>query len=106
MWGQGMTGKKAKTVASTRWPAIVILFASLACTVIACLLVSRQDRKHIDRVTSLAMSAVHADLSADMHGLIQDEANLAKIWEFEDPSFNIEAGKQVPFLEGRIFELP
>jgi PAS domain S-box-containing protein len=87
MWGQGMTGKKAKTVASTRWPAIVILFASLACTVIACLLVSRQDRNHIDRVTSLAMSAVHADLSADMHGLIQDEANLAKIWEFEDPSF-------------------
>jgi PAS domain S-box-containing protein len=32
------------------------------------------------------MSAVHANLMADMNALIQDEANLAKTWQFEDPS--------------------
>ena len=48
---------------------------------------SKYDRDHINRVTSLATSAVHADLTSDMNGVIQDEANLAKIWQSEEPSF-------------------
>ena len=55
-------------------------------TAIAWRLVSQQDRNHIEKVTALAMSAVHVDLSADMEALIQDETNLSKIWQFEDPS--------------------
>jgi PAS domain S-box-containing protein len=64
-----------------------VLLASLATTTIGWLVVSKYDRDHINRVTSLATSAVHADLTSDMNGVIQDEANLAKIWQSEDPSF-------------------
>ena len=68
------------------WPAISVLILSLAVTAIAWRLVSQQERNHIDKATALAMSAVFVDLSSDMESLIQDETNLSKIWQFEDPS--------------------
>ena len=81
-----MKGKLGTAWARPKWPAFVVLIASLVTTVIGWGVVSKFDRDHIERVTSLATSAVHADLASDMNGVIQDEANLAKIWQSEEPS--------------------
>ncbi len=81
-----MNGQKGTKWAGSKWPAISVLILSLTLTAIAWRLVSQQDRIHIEKATALAMSAVHVDLSADMESLIEDETNLSKIWQFEDPS--------------------
>jgi PAS domain S-box-containing protein len=82
-----MKEQRSSRSAGSSWLAAIVLLASLAITTIGWLIVSKYDRDHIDRVTSLATSAVHADLTSDMNGVIQDEANLAKIWQSEEPSF-------------------
>jgi PAS domain S-box-containing protein len=82
-----MKEQRSSRSASSSLLAVIVLLASLAITTIGWLIVSKYDRDHIDRVTSLATSAVHADLTSDMNGVIQDEANLAKIWQSEEPSF-------------------
>jgi PAS domain S-box-containing protein len=82
-----MKEQRSSRSASSSWLAVIVLLASLAITTIVWLGVSKYDRDHLNRVTSLATSAVHADLTSDMNGVIQDEANLAKIWQSEEPSF-------------------
>jgi PAS domain S-box-containing protein len=82
-----MKEQRSSRSAGSSWLAAIVLLASLAITTIGWLIVSKYDRDHINRVTSLATSAVHADLTSDMNGVIQDEANLAKIWQSEEPSF-------------------
>ncbi len=83
-----MNGQKGTKWAGSKWPAVSVLILSLTLTAIAWRLVFQQDQIHIEKATALAMSAVHVDLSADMDALIQDETNLSKIWQFEDPSHN------------------
>ena len=82
-----MKEQRSSRSASSSWLAVIVLLASLVITMIGWLVVSKFDRDHIHRVTSLATSAVHADLTSDMNGVIQDQANLAKIWQSEEPSF-------------------
>jgi PAS domain S-box-containing protein len=82
-----MKEQRSSRSANSSWLAIIVLLASLAITTAGWLVVSKYDRDHINRVTSLATSAIQADLTSDMNGVIQDEANLAKMWQSEEPSF-------------------
>lgn len=82
-----MNGQRSTKWASSIWPSVIVLITSLVATSVAWFLVSQHDRGHVNRVTALAMSAVHADLTADMIALMDDETNLAKIWQDEDPSY-------------------
>lgn len=66
--------------------ALLLLVAGAIGTFIVWRLAKNDEREHIERITALAASAVHADLVSDMQYWIQDQVRLARLWEVERPS--------------------
>ena len=65
-----------------------VLLISLTSTLICWRLAAGNERAHIQRMTHLAASAVAADLSSDMDAWLLGQVRLAKMWEFEEPSYD------------------
>jgi PAS domain S-box-containing protein len=67
--------------------AVLVLIVCLLGTILAWLVVRANELSHMHKTISLAVTAVHADLSYDMESWTQDQVGLAQLWEFDDPSY-------------------
>jgi len=67
---------------------VAVLFISLASTLICWRLAAGNERAHIQRMTHLAASAVAADLRSDMDAWLLGQVRLAKMWEFDEPTYD------------------
>jgi PAS domain S-box-containing protein len=57
-------------------------------TLICWWLAAKNERAHIQRMTHLAASAVAADLRSDMEAWLLGQVRLAKMWEFDEPTYS------------------
>jgi PAS domain S-box-containing protein len=64
-----------------------VLLVGMIGTLIAWRLVTVYERAHIQRMTRLAASAVAADMSADVEAWTLAQVRLAKMWEFDEPTY-------------------
>jgi PAS domain S-box-containing protein len=64
------------------WLAVLVLIGSLAGTLVVWSFVRANERSHVQRMTSLAASAIHADIESDMQTWVRGLVRLAKTWEF------------------------
>ena len=71
---------------STSWLTMCVLLASLAATFLVWHLVRVNERAHLRKVAGLVAEAVEADVSADVNVSLETQAELAKLWEFAEPS--------------------
>jgi len=51
-------------------------------------LAAKNERAHIQKMTHLAASAVAADLRSDMESWVLGQVRLAKMWEFDEPTYS------------------
>jgi PAS domain S-box-containing protein len=58
-----------------------------AATLAAWYLAKVNERDHIHRMTTLATSAISADLSSDMDAWLLGQIRLARMWEFGEPTY-------------------
>jgi len=81
-------GRIWKAVRLALSPAMLVVLAfTVAVTFAAWHFAKINERDHIRRMTRLATSAVSADLSSDMDAWILGQIRLAKMWEFEEPTY-------------------
>lgn len=66
---------------------LTVLLISVSATLICWQLAAKNERSHIQRMTHLAASAVAADLSSDMDAWLLGQIRLAKMWEFDEPTY-------------------
>lgn len=64
------------------WLALIVFASSLAATLVVWTIVRSNERSHVQRMTRLAASAVHAHVESDMQAWILGQVRLAKLWEF------------------------
>ncbi|HEY2235310.1 MAG TPA: PAS domain S-box protein [Candidatus Angelobacter sp.] len=67
---------------------LAVLLIGLGSTLICWRLAAGNERAHIQRMTHLAASAVAADLRSDMDAWLLGQVRLAKMWEFEEPTYD------------------
>jgi PAS domain S-box-containing protein len=67
---------------------VAVLLISVSGTVICWRLAAKNERAHIQRMTHLAASAVAADLRSDMESWVLGQVRLAKMWEFDEPTYD------------------
>ncbi len=67
---------------------VAVLLISLTSTLVCWRLAEINERAHIQRMTHLAASAVAADLRSDMDAWLLGQIRLAKMWEFEEPTYD------------------
>ncbi len=67
---------------------LAVLLIGLGSTLVCCWLAASNERAHIQRMTHLAASAVAADLRSDMDAWLMGQVRLAKMWEFEEPTYD------------------
>jgi len=67
---------------------LVVLAATAIATFASWRLAKLNEREHIRKMTRLAASAVEADLRSDMEAWILGQIRLAKMWEFEEPTYS------------------
>jgi PAS domain S-box-containing protein len=67
---------------------LAVLLIGLGSTLICWRLAVSNERAHIQRMTHLAASAVAADLRSDMDAWLLGQVRLAKMWEFEEPTYD------------------
>ena len=81
-------GRIWKAVRLTLSPAVLIVMAiAVIGTFTAWYFAKINERDHIRRMTGLATSAVSADLNSDMEAWLQGQIRLARMWEFEEPTY-------------------
>ena len=81
-------GRIWKAVRLTLSPAVLIVMAvAVIGTFTAWYFAKINERDHIRRMTGLATSAVSADLNSDMEAWLQGQVRLARMWEFEEPTY-------------------
>ena len=68
--------------------AVAVLLISLSSTLVCWRLAVINESSHIQRMTHLAASAVAADLRSDMDAWLLGQIRLAKMWEFEEPTYD------------------
>src|SRR6476661_3655030 len=78
---QGATGPVASKL------VLAVLLISVTSTLICWRLAAKNERAHIQRMTHLAASAVAADLRSDMDVWLLGQIRLAKMWEFDEPTY-------------------
>jgi len=78
---QGATGPVASKL------VLAVLLISVTSTLICWRLAAKNERAHIQRMTHLAASAVAADLRSDMDVWLLEQIRLAKMWEFDEPTY-------------------
>jgi PAS domain S-box-containing protein len=66
---------------------LAVLLISVTSTLICWRLAAKNERAHIQRMTHLAASAVAADLRSDMDAWLLGQIRLAKMWEFDEPTY-------------------
>ena len=66
---------------------LAVLLISVTSTLICWRLAAKNERAHIQRMTHLAASAVAADLRSDMDVWLLEQIRLAKMWEFDEPTY-------------------
>ena len=76
------SGKLSAVLSRISWLAILVLITSLAGTMVVWSIVRANERSHVQKMTRLAASAIHADIESDMKTWVQGLVRLAKIWEF------------------------
>jgi len=79
---QGATGPVASKF------VVAVLLISLSSTLVCWRLAVINESAHIQRMTHLAASAVAADLRSDMDAWLLGQIRLAKMWEFEEPTYD------------------
>jgi PAS domain S-box-containing protein len=67
---------------------LIVLAATAIATFTSWRLAKLNEREHIQRMTRLASSAVAADLRSDMEAWMLGQIRLAKMWEFQEPSYS------------------
>jgi PAS domain S-box-containing protein len=67
---------------------LAVLLIGLGSTLVCWRLAAGNERAHIQRMTHLAASAVAADLRSDMDAWLLGQVRLAKMWEFEEPTYD------------------
>lgn len=67
---------------------VAVLLISLTSTLICWRLAALNERAHIQRMTHLAASAIAADLRSDMDAWLLGQVRLAKMWEFDEPTYD------------------
>lgn len=67
---------------------LAVLLISVSSTLICWRLAAINERAHIQRMTHLAASAVAADLHSDMDAWLLGQVRLAKMWEFDEPTYD------------------
>ena len=67
---------------------LAVLLISLGSTLVCWRLAAINERAHIQRMTRLAASAVAADLRSDMDAWLLGQVRLAKMWEFDEPTYD------------------
>ena len=67
---------------------LAVLLISVSGTLICWRLAANNERAHIQRMTHLAASAVAADLRSDMEAWLLGQVRLAKMWEFDEPTYS------------------
>src|SRR5438270_8586503 len=67
---------------------MIVLAATAIVTFASWRLAKLNEREHIHRMTSLAASAVAADLRSDMESWMLGQIRPAKMWEFQEPSYS------------------
>jgi PAS domain S-box-containing protein len=65
-----------------------VLAVTAAVTFVSWRLAKLNEREHIHRMTRLAASAVAADLGSDMESWLLGQIRLAKMWEFDEPTYS------------------
>src|SRR5689334_9498341 len=81
-------GRIRKAVRLTLSPAVLIVMAvALVATLTAWYFAKINERDHIRRMTGLATSAISADLNSDMEAWLLGQIRLARMWEFEEPTY-------------------
>src|ERR1051326_8406455 len=81
-------GRIWKAVRLTLSPAVLIVMAvAVIGTFTTWYFAKINERDHIRRMTGLATSAVSADLNSDMEAWLQGQIRLARMWEFEEPTY-------------------
>lgn len=81
-------GRIWKAVRLTLSPAVLIVMAvAVVGTFTAWYFAKINERDHIRRMTGLATSAVSADLNSDMDAWLLGQIRLARMWEFEEPTY-------------------
>jgi PAS domain S-box-containing protein len=66
---------------------LAVLLISVTGTLICWRLSVKNEQAHIQRMTHLAASAVAADLRSDMDAWLLGQIRLAKMWEFDEPTY-------------------
>jgi len=66
---------------------LMVLLISVSGTLICWRVAAKNERAHIQRMTHLAASAVAADLRSDMDAWLLGQIRLAKMWEFDEPTY-------------------
>jgi len=70
-------------------PLVMIVLAVTAIVTFASWRLAKlNEREHVHRMTRLAASAVAADLRSDMDSWMLGQIRLAKMWEFQEPSYS------------------
>ena len=67
---------------------LAVLLISVSSTIICWRLAAINERTHIQRMTHLAASAVGEDLRSDMNAWLLGQVRLAKMWEFDEPTYS------------------
>jgi sensor domain CHASE-containing protein len=81
-------GRIWKAVRLTLSPAVLIVMAvAVVGTFTAWYFAEINERDHIRRMTGLATSAISADLNSDMDAWLLGQIRLARMWEFEEPTY-------------------
>lgn len=81
----GQSGSATSAVASRL--VLTVLLISVSGTLICWRLAEKNERSHIQRMTHLAASAVADDLHSDMDAWLLGQIRLAKMWEFDEPTY-------------------
>ena len=77
--------KAARLVLSSA--ALTVMAITAAATLGAWYLAKINERDHIRRMTTLATSAISADLNSDMDTWLLGQIRLARMWEFGEPTY-------------------
>ena len=67
---------------------LIVLAATAIATFASWRLAKLNEREHIQKMTRLAASAVEAGLRSDMEAWMLGQIRLAKMWEFEEPTYS------------------
>lgn len=70
----------------TSWLTVCVLLASLGTTLVVWHLVRANEHTHLRKAAGLVAQAVQADLTENVGASVAAQVELAKLWEFGDPS--------------------